>query len=269
MRRKSHPRINSALSAPTAVKIFFMNTATFRFYAELNDFLPKEKRQTSFLYTFNSDQSVKHLIESAGVPHPEVELIVVNGEPVGFGYIVEDGDEVSVYPMMSTLSVPENGRLRPPTPSPARFVLDIHLGQLARYLRLLGFDTVYPDANHDDADLAQIAHDEDRIMLTRDRGLLKRSIVTHGHIIRTKNSEEQLKAVLYRYKLFDEIQETSRCLRCNGLLQSVAKAEIVDKLEPKTKLYYDEFQMCTACSQIYWQGSHYPKLREFVETIKR
>ncbi len=254
-----------------------MNTATFRFYAELNDFLPREKRQVSFIYEFNNDQSVKHLIESAGVPHPEVELIVVNGEPVGFDYIVEDGDKVSVYPLMTTLDVPENagtepsrsGRLRPPTPTPARFVLDIHLGQLARYLRLLGFDTVYPDYNHDDADLAQIAHDENRIMLTRDRGLLKRSLVTHGYIMRTKNSEEQLTAVLHRYNLFDNIQDTPRCLRCNGQLEPVAKETILDRLEPKTKLYYDTFHICTACEQIYWQGSHYPKLREFVDSIKQ
>jgi uncharacterized protein with PIN domain/sulfur carrier protein ThiS len=246
-----------------------MYTATFRFYAELNDFLPREKRQTSFAYEFNSDQSVKHLIESAGVPHPEVALILVNGEPVDFSYLVEEGDEVSVYPPMTTLPVPENGRLRPPPPAPARFVLDIHLGQLARYLRLLGFDTVYPDQEHDDADLAQIAYDENRILLTRDRGLLKRSIVTYGYILRTKDSDAQLTAVLHRFNLFDDIQDTPRCLRCNGLLQPVAKEKILDRLEPKTKIYYDEFQICQDCEQVYWQGSHYPKLREFVNSIKR
>ncbi len=253
-----------------------MDTATFRFYAELNDFLPREKRQSSFPYAFNRGQSVKHLIESAGVPHPEVELIVVNGEPVDFSYLVADGDNVSVYPLMTTLTVPENasvaqrssGRLRPPPPSPARFVLDIHLGQLARYLRLLGFDTVYPDHSHDDVDLAQIAHDEMRIMLTRDRGLLKRSLVTHGYILRTKNSEEQLTAVLHRYHLFDDIQDTPRCLRCNGQLKPVAKETILDRLEPKTRLYYDTFHICTDCEQIYWQGSHYPKLRAFVKSIQ-
>ena len=246
-----------------------MQTATFRFYADLNDFLPKERRQISFAYVFNSDQSVKHLIESAGVPHPEVALILVNGEPVDFTYLVQENDHVSVYPLLTTLPVPENGRLRPTPPKPARFVLDIHLGQLARYLRLLGFDAVYPDAGHDDADLAQIAHDDNRILLTRDRGLLKRSIITHGYTLRTKDSEAQLTAVLHRFNLFDDIQDTPRCLRCNGLLQPVAKGEILARLEPKTKLYYNDFQICTACEQIYWQGSHYPKLREFVQSIQR
>ena len=245
-----------------------MNTATFRFYANLNDFLPRERRQTNFAYTFNSDQSVKHLIESAGAPHTEVELIVVNGKPVGFSYLVQAGDRVSVYPHMTTLAVPENGRLRPPPPGSARFVLDIHLGQLARYLRLLGFDTVYPDSNHDDADLAQIAHEDKRILLTRDRGLLMRGIVVHGYCIRTKDPDEQITAVLHRFDLFDDIQETPRCLRCNGLLQPITKEKILDRLEPKTRLYYDEFHICTDCEQIYWQGSHYPKLREFVAAIK-
>lgn len=246
-----------------------MHTAIFRFYADLNDLLSQQRRQTGFAYTFNNDQTVKHLIESAGVPHPEIELILVNGEPVDFSYLVQDGDHVSVYPMMTMLPVPENGRLRPPIPSPVRFIIDIHLGQLARYLRLLGFDTVYPDHNHDDADLAQIAHDENRILLTRDRGLLKRSLVTHGYIIRTKNPEEQLTAVLHRYHLFDDILNTPRCLRCNGQLKPVAKEAIIDRLEPKTKLYYDTFHVCIDCQQIYWQGSHYPKIREFIDSIQQ
>lgn len=245
-----------------------MHTATFRFYADLNDLLPKERRQTNFAYSFNNAQTVKHLIESAGVPHPEVELILVNGEPVDFSYLVQDGDQVSVYPLMTTLTVPVNGRLRPPIPSPARFVADIHLGQLARTLRLLGFDTIFPDYHHNDADLAQIAHNENRIMLTRDRGLLKRSIVTHGYIIRTKNSEAQLTAVLHRYHLFDDIKDTPRCLRCNGMLNPVDKEAILDRLEPKTITHYNTFNICTDCEQIYWQGSHYPKLRAFVNAIR-
>lgn len=246
-----------------------MHTATFRFYAELNDFLPEERRQTAFIYSFNSDQSVKHLIESAGVPHTEVEVILVNGAPVDFRCAVQEGDRVAVYPHFARLDVEENGRLRPKPPSPARFVLDIHLGQLARYLRLLGFDTLYPSSDLDDAGLAQIAHDEDRILLTRDRGLLMRSQVVHGCCLRTKESSAQLTAVLHRFNLFDQIQDTPRCLRCNGRLHPVAKEAILDRLEPKTRRYYDEFQICADCDQIYWQGSHYPSLRQFVTAVKR
>lgn len=243
--------------------------ATFRFYAELNDFLPPERQQRPFIYPFNSDQSVKHLIEAAGVPHTEVELILANSAPVDFSYRVQPGDRVSVYPHFAALELGENGRLRPPPPSPARFLLDIHLGQLARYLRLLGFDTLYPDESVDDAALAQLAHDEDRILLSRDRGLLMRGIVVHGYCLRTKEPKAQLTAVLHRYDLFDQIQETPRCLRCNGRLQPIAKETILHRLEPKTKRYYDEFQICQACGQIYWQGSHYPKLRQFVAEMRR
>jgi len=164
--------------------------------------------------------------------------------------------------------LPENGRLRPPPPQPARFLLDIHLGQLTRTLRLLGFDSLYPDCTHHDADLAQIAHDEERILLTRDRGLLRRSLVVHGCCLRTTDPREQLTAVLHRYDLFDAIRETPRCLRCNGLLKAAAKESILDRLEPKTKLYYDEFQICADCEQIYWQGSHYPSLRAFIHAIQ-
>ncbi|MCB8983871.1 MAG: Mut7-C ubiquitin/RNAse domain-containing protein [Ardenticatenaceae bacterium] len=248
-----------------------MQDASFRFYADLNDFLPPERQQAAFVYSFNNDQSIKHLIEAAGVPHTEVERILVNGTPVDFSYRVQPGDRVAVYPHFSTLDVDagQNGRLRPPPPSPARFILDIHLGQLARYLRLLGFDTLYPDSDLDDADLAQIAHDEERILLSRDRGLLMRSLVVHGYCLRTKDSEEQLTAVLHRFSLFDQIQDTPRCLRCNGILQPIVKEAIIDRLEPKTKRYYHEFQICQDCEQIYWQGSHYPKLRQFVAAVKQ
>jgi uncharacterized protein len=246
----------------------FMHSATFRFYAELNDFLPPTRRGVAFTYAFNSDQSVKHLIESAGAPHTEVELILVNGVPVDFAYQVQAGDVVGIYPYSVAPRVPENGRLRPPIPVPARFVLDIHLGQLARYLRLLGFDTLYPGGDHDDADLAQIAHDENRILLTRDRGLLMRNLVVHGYCLRTKDSRAQLTAVLHRFRLFDEIQDTPRCLRCNGRLYAITKEAILDRLEWKTRLYYDDFQICADCAQIYWQGSHYPRLRAFVQAVK-
>ena len=245
-----------------------MHSATFRFDAELNDFLPPDRQQVAFVYLFNSNQSVKHLIESAGVPHTEVEAILVNDAPVGFAYAVQDGDRVVVYPHYPGLSLPENGRPRPPQPSPTRFLLDIHLGQLARYLRLLGFDTLYPDNHLTDADLAQLAHDENRILLTRDRGLLMRSLVVHGYCLRTTDSVAQVTAVLHRFRLFDEIQDMPRCLRCNGRLQPVAKEAIVERLEWKTRLYYDDFQICADCGQIYWQGSHYPKLRRFVAAIR-
>ncbi|RMG93369.1 MAG: twitching motility protein PilT [Chloroflexi bacterium] len=243
--------------------------ARFRFYAELNDFLPVYRRQVSFTYAFQEPVSVKHLIEALGVPHTEVEIILANGRSVDFSYLVQDKDEIAVYPPFTRLDVSPLVVLRPPPPNPPRFVLDNHLGRLARYLRLLGFDTVYLNHDADDARLAQIAHDENRILLTRDRGLLKRSLVVHGYCLRSRDPRRQLTAVLRRYQLHAYIHPWQRCLRCNGRLQPVDKAAILDRLEPKTRLYYHEFQICTDCGQIYWKGSHFNRLEKLVTAVRQ
>lgn len=245
-----------------------MNAATFRFYADLSFFLPPQWQQVSFPYpTYAGDQTAKHLIESIGVPHTEVGLILANGEPADFDYLVQADDRVSVYPAFTTLETPRP--LRPPPPNPAQFLLDNHLGKLARYLRLLGFDTLYFNNRYDDAQLAQMSQDLSRILLSRDRGLLKRSAVIYGYCLRTTDSEAQALAVLHRYDLFAQIRPWTRCLRCNGRLQPVAKEAIIDRLEPKTKLYFEEFQMCRACGQIYWRGSHFGPLQAFVEKVRQ
>jgi uncharacterized protein with PIN domain len=240
-------------------------TATFRFYAELNDFLPPKQRQQSFTAAIHPPVSVKHLIESLGVPHTEVEAIRANGEFVAFSYSVQPGDHLNIYPHFTTLTTADFVPLRPPLPTPPSFVLDVHLGQLAMYLRLLGFDTLYPNNQHDDADLAQIAHDEERIMLTRDRGLLKRSLVVYGYCVRSREPGKQLTAVWHRFNLQAWAQPWQRCLKCNGRPLPTPKAQIQHRLEPKTKQFYDEFFVCEACQQIYWKGSHYSTLKQIVD----
>jgi uncharacterized protein with PIN domain len=245
-----------------------VNTAVFRFYADLNFFLPPERRQVAFAYHFKGAVAVKHLIEALGVPHTEVSLILANGESVGFYYPVQDGATISVYPALATLDVSPLEKVRPPWPDPPRFIADNHLGRLVRYLRLLGFDTWY-GSHMDDPELAQLASEQQRILLTRDRGLLMRSVVTYGYCVRTRDSRRQLLAVMRRFNLFDQIAPWQRCLRCNGLLAPVAKEAILDRLEPKTKLFFDEFRICQSCEQIYWQGSHYGRLTELVEEVKR
>jgi uncharacterized protein with PIN domain len=234
----------------------------------LNDFLKPDRRQKPFDYpTYDGTQSVKHLIESNGVPHTEVELILGNGQPKTFSYLVQSGDQIAVYPAFTTLDIDSAVPLRPPPPHPPRFLLDNHLGRLARYLRLLGFDTLYFNNTNDDAQLAQMAQDRGLILLSRDRGLLKRSQVVHGYCVRSKEPQEQVRAVLHRYQLYDQIQPWRRCLRCNGPLQPVAKEKILDRLEPKTRLYYHDFQICADCEQIYWKGSHFKRLESFVAKI--
>lgn len=244
-----------------------MAEATFRFYGELNDFLPPEMRQRSLAYPFTEPQTVKHLIEALRIPHTEVELILINSQPVDFTAVVQPHDHVSVYPVFHQLDISPLPALRPPLETPPRFILDNHLGKLARLLRLLGFDTLYPRAHLDDGELAQIAHDEKRVMLSRDRGLLMRSLISHGYCLRTTNTEEQVTAVLHRYQLHDHIQPWTRCLNCNGRLQPVPKSEIEHRLQPKTRLYFDDFRLCQECGQIYWKGSHFANLQEFVESV--
>ena len=242
-------------------------TCRFRFHGDLCDFLPANQRNRWIEYALDSAPegavAVKHPIEALGAPHPEVELILVNGVPASFAHRLQDGDEVRVYPQGCAPVVRSPVRLRPQLERPPRFLLDTHLGRLAAYLRMLGFDAAYGN-DYDDEQLATLAHGDRRVLLTRDRGLLKRKIVAHGFCVRQTRPSSQLVDIIRRYALAPEANPWSRCVRCNGLLEPVDKAEILDCLEPKTKLYYDEFQRCTACAQIYWRGSHHERMRSFL-----
>ncbi len=243
-----------------------MNQAFFRFYAELNDFLPAERRQVAFAHAFGEDQSVKHLIEAVGVPHTEVDLILVNGESVGFDYLVQDGDRVSVYPVFEAMDIAPAERVRPKPLREPRFVLDAHLGRLAAYLRMLGFDTLYRNDYHDE-ELAHISSQQRRILLTRDRGLLKRKVVTHGYWLRETNPRAQLAEVMRRYQLHGLVAPFRRCLRCNGLLQDTPKEAILERIHPKARQFYDEFRTCQECGQIFWKGSHVQRMERLIDWV--
>ena len=247
-------------------KLLMMHSATFRFYAELNDFLPLDRRQATFTLQFNGRVTVKHLVESLGVPHSEIDLIIVNGNSVDFAYLVQNGDRISVYPVFESIDIGTIGRLRPQPLRQTRFIHDTHLGQLATYLRLVGFDCLYRN-NYEDAELAEISSEKQRILLTRDRGLLKRNLVTHGYCIRENDPRLQLLEVIRRFDLRDTIHPFQRCLRCNGRLESVDKEDIVDRLKHNTSLYFDEFRVCASCDQVYWKGSHYERMRRFLDDV--
>lgn len=242
-----------------------MTQALFRFYSDLNDFLPPERRMTAFPHTAFLSASVKDVIESLGVPHTEVDLILANGTPVGFTYEVRSGDSISVYPAFSSLDVSSVSRLRPQLQD-FRFVADTHLGRLARYLRMLGFDVVY-ETECDDCDLSRISANQNRILLTRDRGLLKRREVTYGYCVRATGPRGQLVEVLRRYRLFRSVAPFQRCLRCNCLLQATSKQSICHRLPPRTAQHYQEFRRCPSCERLYWAGSHYEHMRHFIERI--
>ncbi|MBV9385783.1 MAG: Mut7-C ubiquitin/RNAse domain-containing protein [Chroococcidiopsidaceae cyanobacterium CP_BM_ER_R8_30] len=245
-----------------------MATSDFRFYAELNDFLPPSRRQVRFTYVFEGRGSIKDMIESLGVPHTEVDLILVNGESVDFSYLVQDGDRIDVYPVSESSHITPLVNVRPKPLLVPRFVLDIHLGKLATCLRMLGFDTLYRN-DYTDEELAQISSTQGRILLTRDRGVLMRSVVTHGYYVRATHPPQQVVEVLRRFNLFEAVVPFQRCLRCNGLLQPVSKETIIDQLQPQTQEYMDEFHRCVECGQIYWKGSHYERMQHFIEQVLR
>jgi uncharacterized protein with PIN domain len=233
--------------------------AQFRFDAELNDFLEPGKRLLPVACEFNSGQSVKHLIESIGVPHTEVHRILVNGAQVDFDYLVQDGDQVQVYPLSAATDGDQ-------LPSEWRFILDNHLGRLAVYLRMLGFDSLYRN-DFQDEELAQRSHQEGRILLTRDRHLLMRNLVAQGHWVRSTIPRVQLAEVVKRYELGGQITPFRRCMRCNGLLKPVPKEAVLDRLEPLTRRYFNDFCICQSCSQVYWKGSHYERMQRLIDQV--
>ena len=235
-----------------------------RCYGELNDLLPAGQRQRAVAQPLFLTRSVKDAIEALGVPHTEVDLILVNGEPVDLDHPLRSGDRVSVYPPFTSLDLGDLPRLQPPPLPEARFVLDTHLGRLAAYLRMLGFDALYQNDYRDEV-LADISRREDRILLTRDRGLLKRSEVRRGYLIRSNAPQDQAVEVLRRYRLSGAVAPLTRCLHCNGRLRPVDKAEVADRLPPRTREFYHEFATCSSCGRVYWPGSHYRRMRGLIE----
>jgi uncharacterized protein with PIN domain len=240
--------------------------AYFRFYAELNDFLPEGKRYRTFAQPFTDRNSVKDMIESLGVPHTEVDLVLVNGESVDFSRLVEDGDRISVYPMFESLDISSVTRLRPQPLREPRFVLDVHLGKLARYLRMLGFDSLYRN-DYTDAELARLSVEERRILLTRDPGLLKRSVITHGYCLRSPQPLEQVKEVVRRFNLAQAAVPFSRCIHCNERLRPTSLEAVYHQVPPAARELHDQFFHCPGCGRVYWKGSHYTRMREVVRKV--
>lgn len=243
-----------------------MAIAHLRFYEELNDFLPPSQRKVEFEHRFERRTSIKDMIESLGVPHPEIELILVNGRSVDFSHIVKDGDRISVYPVFEALDVSSLIRLRSAPLRDPRFVVDCNLGRLARYLRLLGLDCLYQN-DFSDETVSRISQQQHRIVLTRDRRLLQRKIITHGFYVRAVNPRDQVGEVLQRLDLHGSVRPFTRCTRCNGLLKTAPKETVEHQLEAKTRRYYDRFLQCAQCGQVYWQGSHHKRARRLIREL--
>jgi len=241
----------------------WMKTARFRFYGSLLDLLPDDDPGRT--YSFRGRPSVKDALEAQGVPHPEIDLVLVDGAPVDLQHTLLEGDRVSVYPYSRQFGTPA-GALLPTRPNPPRFVCDVHLGRLARSLRMLGLDVRYR-TDADDAALARLADREDRILLTRDRELLERSRVTHGAFVRAHDPNRQFAEIVHRFNLGPHAEPLSRCLSCNVLLESVALEQVADDVPPRVREKIDAFFRCPGCDQVFWNGSHVDRMRQRIRSV--
>jgi uncharacterized protein len=240
-------------------------TVRLRFHGNLDFFLGSKADGRVVERRLVEKTSIKDVIESCGVPHPEVDIIRVDEQIVSFDHTVAQDADIEVFPVGNHRTIPTEKYLQ--VSQYFAFVVDGHLGKLARNLRLLGFDVAY-EQKANDRQLLDLMARENRALLTRDRRLLMHSVVQHGYCPRSQNADEQTIEVVRRFNILGLIAPFTRCLRCNAPLEEAAKAEIIDKLEPLTKIYYNQFRRCPGCKQIYWSGSHFPKLQKRIEEIR-
>jgi uncharacterized protein with PIN domain len=243
-----------------------------RFYDSLKDFPGVQRRLPGYGAIMQLpllvNQTVKDLAESLGVPHSEIAMILVNSKEVDFDYIIKDKDFVSFFPDFKTFDISGVTKINIEKPKEFKFILDVHLGKLAKYLRLLGFDAKYGN-NFSDIELADISLLESRILLTRDLGLLKYSNIIWGYWLRNSSSVEQIKEVVSKFDLKLNFKPFSRCLECNGEIELTEKANIMPQLKAKTKKYFNEFYKCKSCGKIYWKGSHWEKMASFIDLLSK
>jgi uncharacterized protein len=252
-----------AMLAGLAEQVASVINVQIRVYGELNDFLPPVQRQVPFLRRIPHPTSVKDLLEGVGVPHPEIAAVLVDDASEDFGFLVERDCRVTAFPLFRQIVSDDLVPLRPARPDEPRFVIDVHLGRLARYLRLLGIDAHYDTVVGDDR-IIGLAHEKRRILLTRDRELLMRKAVIWGYFVRKNDPREQFIEVVKRFDLSSVAKPYSRCMNCNGLLAPVNKADVEDRLEPNTRQHFERFWQCQTCGNVYWRGSHYERLERLV-----
>jgi uncharacterized protein len=244
-----------------------LRKAYFRFYEELNEHLPECVRKKPFIYHFKGRPSVKNTIQAIGVPHSEIDLILVNGEPVTFNYQLQGEENVSVYPVFESMDISPLSHLRPEPLRENKFIVDVNLGKLALKLRLLGFDVLFRN-NFTDDEIVDISLKEKRIILTRDKELLKQNAVTHGYWLRNDDPKKQLKEVIHRLQLQNNFRPFSRCTNCNSKLVPADKNQLHGRIPEDTLNYYDQFWECSGCGKIYWEGSHFKHIMKWIEKLK-
>ncbi len=244
-----------------------MVTATFCFHEELNEFLLREQRGREFSVPCARNATTKHMIEALGVPHTEVEVILINGYAVGFDRLLRDGDRVAVYPRFESPAIKPPLRLREWPLRVIHFVADSHLGGLARLLRMAGFDTLYRN-DYRDSEIAGIAGRERRIVLTRDRDLLKQRGISHGCYVHALKPARQFAEIVARLDLARSFCPFTLCLECNAPVRTIDKQSIFSALPESIKVLHEHFTICDHCGRVFWEGSHWQRMRQLLDTTK-
>jgi len=243
-----------------------MGIAIVRFYEELNDYLPKIYHKKEINYTFNSGSDIKEMINFFNIPPEKIDFIIVNGNSQGYDYVLKDLDFVSIYPAFESFDISE---VQPLHKKPLRnliFICDSHLGKLCKYMRMLGFDTLYFN-NISKSKIIDISIKEKRIIVTRNYKLIKDCNVSHIVLIKSDNAKEQILEIISKLDLSESIEPFTRCLKCNEIIESIEKQDIYNLLPEKTKKYFDHFYICKNCNKIYWEGSHYENMLKFINSI--
>lgn len=233
-----------------------MQHAAIRFHSSLNDFLRKRQKNLWNIHLFRTPSSVKDAMEALGVPHVEIDKIIINGNSKDFTYRLQNGDQVEAFPFENHF----------PETTPKSFVLDVHLGKLARLLRMLGIDAVYQNQLEDN-EIVAIAIAENRAVLTRDIGLLKHKVLRYGYWLRSQDPEQQLVEVLRVFSLCKAIRPFTLCIACNGRLTAIPKSDVLPLLPEETKAVFEEFYQCNQCGKVYWKGPHYNHMQGQVQRL--
>ena len=245
-----------------------MATIHLRLYEELNDYLPRDRRKRTFAFEVADGAILGEVVDGLGVPRDAIDLALVDSEAVGFDHRVRDGDRIALYPIFESLDVGPVTALPGRPLRESRFVLDVHLGRLARYLRLLGFDAVYR-RDFDDDELAAISRSEGRILLSRDGPLVARRELDHAYLVPSEFPLEQAVEVVRRCDLAGQVRPFSRCLVCNGEVAAVAVADVTEPLPEWVRATHEEVRRCAGCGRVYWRGGHWQRMQRLVDAILR
>ena len=238
-----------------------------RFYEELNDYLPIEKQKKDIFLTTSPHQTIQALILACGIPDAEVDLVLVNGRSVPFSYVVKHLDRISVYPKFESFDISAETKLRKKPLRDLRFILDVHLGKLAKYMRMLGFDSLYQN-DYTDNQIIMISKKTGRVILTRDKALLKSKAVSRGYLLKNTEINSQIKEVVDRFQLLSLAKPFSLCLSCNLPVKRVEKESLKETLPPLIYSQFTEFSKCPGCGKIFWKGSHYSAMKRFIQALE-